>query len=122
MAIQKKLWATELNRDWWKDIDRSISWLVRDLITYSDPPDLATKLKKDGVGKVSDNLIYCWANPGREQLPSLKQFLLLVKHTENCEPLKTIVEACGYVVVPGHDLQIALKELVRAYDKKQNEI
>ena len=102
MLVQKKL-PHCFDGEFWTDIPASISYLVRDMITGRDIPRVAAKLRESGVHKCSDSLLYKWANPNDEQLPSLKAFLLLIKITENCDSLDRINEACGKKTIDGQE-------------------
>lgn len=118
MYVQKKLFPC-FDRDFWKDLPTSVSFLVRDLINGRDIPRIAARLREAGVGKCSDSLLYKWANPNDEQQPSLKAFLLLIKITENCEPLDLIIQACGKKALPEERFGAAteaLKALVGALE------
>jgi hypothetical protein len=118
MTVQNKLWACG-SHEFWQDIDRSISFLVRDLITGRDVDRLVMELRKAGVERCTDSLLYKWANPNAEQAPSLKQFLLLVKITENCGPIDTINEACGKVGVPVDDYREGIKFFTAEFEKRE---
>lgn len=120
MAVQKKLWKIRADRDFWQNLKRSVSFLVRDLLVGRDVARLAGRLRDDGVN-CSDSLLYKWANPNDIQIPNMEQFFLLVKHTENCGPLVEIGEACGYVAVPEGDPLEALEYFLRAYRERRGE-
>ena len=113
MTVQKKLYPV-FSQEFWQDIDRSISFLVRDLITGRDVVRLAKSLRDAGVERCTDSLLYKWSNPNAEQAPSLKAFILLVKICENCGPIDSINEACGKIAVPDDDY----REGVRAFDRE----
>jgi hypothetical protein len=108
MTVQNKLWSCG-SKGFWADIDRSISFLVRDLITGRDVVRLAKALKDAGIERCSDSLLYKWANPNAEQRPSLKAFLLLVKICEDCGPIESINAACGKIGVPDDDVLEGMK-------------
>ena len=118
MTVQNKLWSCG-SHEFWQDIDRSISFLVRDLITGRDVDRLVVELRKSGVERCTDSLLYKWANPNAEQAPSLKQFLLLVKICENCGPVESINEACGCIGVPAHDYREGVKYYTAEYEKRE---
>jgi hypothetical protein len=118
MTVQKKLWPCG-SHEFWQNINRSISYLVRDLINGRDVARLAEQLKNAGVAKCTDSLLYKWANPGAEQKPSLKQFLLLVKITENCGPVDSINEACGKVGVPDYDFREGVKFFTAEFERRE---
>lgn len=107
---QKKLF---FERDFWKDLHRSISFLVRDLVfqPHVKMSWLVNELKKAGVHRCSEQLIYAWADPEKDQLPSLRAFLLLIKITENCIPVDTINHACGKKTMPENDYDEAVNAL-----------
>lgn len=117
MPVQTKLWACS-SHEFWQDIDRSISFLVRDLIVGRDVARLANELRKAGVQKCTDSLLYKWSNPNAEQSPSLKQFLLLVKVCENCQPINQINEACGKVGVPDDNYLEGIKFYTAEFEKR----
>lgn len=100
MSFQRKLWRLDINKEFWEDPDKSISYLMRDLLLGRDVSRIATALKKAGIQKVSDSLLYKQANPGEDARPSLKQFLLEIKITENCDPLMALSRACGTASAP----------------------
>jgi hypothetical protein len=99
VSFQKKLWRLDLDKEFWEEPDRSISYLMRDMLVGRDIARLAASLKLAGVHKCSDSLLYKFANPNEEARPSFKQFILTVKLTENCEPISALARACG--IVPG---------------------
>jgi len=107
MYVQKKLHPC-FSRDFWQDLPVTVSFLVRDLITGRDIPRIAAALREAGVGKCSDSLLYKWANPNDEQQPTLKAFLLLIKITENCEPLDRVNHACGKITMLEEEYQAAM--------------
>jgi hypothetical protein len=115
---QKKLYPT-FSHEFWQDIDRSISFMVRDLITGRDVTRLAQGLRKAGVDKCSDSLIYKWANPENERIPNAKALFLLIKITENCAPLDTLNEACGKVGVPDCDYLEGSRFFMAEFDKRE---
>lgn len=115
MTVQNKLWAGEF----WQDIDQSVSYLVRDLITGRDVNWLVTELRRAGVERCTDSLLYKWANPNAEQQPSLKQFLLLIKITENCQPLEMVNEACGLIACPARDYREGIRYFDREFEKRE---
>jgi len=115
---QGKLYPT-FSHDFWQDIDRSLSFLVRDLITGRDVARLAHELRKAGVSKCGDSLLYKWSNPNSEHAPSLKQFLLLVKICENCGPIESINEACGIIGCPDHDYREGVRHYDREFEKRE---
>jgi hypothetical protein len=115
---QKKLWACG-SHEFWQDIDRSISFLVRDLITGRDVARLAQELRKAGVTKCTDSLLYKWTNPEDERLPSSKALLLLIKITENCGPIESINEACGIIGVPDCDYREGIRHFDREFEKRE---
>ncbi len=117
MTVQNKLWACG-SHEFWRDIDRSISFLVRDLITGRDVDRLAKALRQAGVERCTDSLLYKWANPNAEQLPSAKALLLLVKICENCGPVESINEACGKVGVPDDDFLAGVKFYAAEFEKR----
>jgi hypothetical protein len=117
MNVQNKLWPCG-SHEFWLDIDRSISFLVRDLITGRDVVRLAKALRDAGVERCTDSLLYKWANPNADQTPSLKQFLLLVKICENCGPIESINEACGKVGVPDDDYLTGVKFFTAEFEKR----
>jgi len=92
---------------------------VRDLITGRDVDRLAAGLRQVGVERCTDSLLYKWANPNAEQKPSLKQFLLLVKITENCDPIDSINEACGKISCPDHDYRDGVRHFDREFEKRE---
>jgi hypothetical protein len=118
MTVQNKLWACG-SHEFWQDIDRSISFLVRDLITGRDVDRLAVALRKAGVDRCTDSLLYKWANPNAEQKPSLKAFLLLIRICENCAPVDTINEACGKIACPDHDYREGVRHFDREFEKRE---
>lgn len=118
MTVQKKLYPI-FSQEFWQDIDRSVSFLVRDLITGRDVARLVTELRRVGVDRCTDSLLYKWANPNANQAPSLKQFLLLVKITENCGPVETINAACGIIGCPDHDYREGLRHFDREFEKRE---
>lgn len=118
MTVQKKLYPV-FSQEFWQDIDRSISFLVRDLITGRDVVRLAQELRKAGVERCTDSLLYKWANPNADQNPSLKQFLLLVKITENCEPIETINSACGTIACPDDDYREGIRHFDREFERRE---
>lgn len=99
-----------MREEFWDDLDVSVSLLVQEALRGQDVARTAYRLKK------SPSLIYKWANPGLEQSPSLKQFLLLIKFTGNYNPLRQIARACGFELVsrqdPLPDLLRVLNDLV----------
>lgn len=113
--MQKKLWAINLSCEFWQNLKKSISYLVRDLLLGRDVARIAAKIRNEGV-QCSDSLIYAWANPNDIRIPNLEQFLLLVKHTENCEALKEIGQACGYIPVPRIEPLEAMAILLNALE------
>ena len=117
MPVQNNLWACA-SHEFWADIDRSISFLVRDLITGRDVVRLAKSLRDAGVERCTDSLLYKWANPNADQTPSLKQFLLLVKICENCGPIESINAACGTIGVPDHDYREGILHFDREFEKR----
>jgi hypothetical protein len=118
MTVQNKLWACG-SHEFWLDIDRSISFLVHDLIAGRDVDRLAVELRKAGVERCTDSLLYKWANPNAEQKPSLKAFLLLVKACENCGPVDTINEACGKIGVPDGDFLEGVRFFMAEFEKRE---
>jgi hypothetical protein len=118
MTVQNKLWSCS-SHEFWQDIDRSISFLVRDLITGRDVARLAEQLRKSGVERCSDSLLYKWANPADEHLPSSKALLLLIKVTENCGPVDTINEACSKVGVPDGDFLEGVRFFMAEFEKRE---
>jgi len=118
MTVQNKLWPCG-SHEFWQDIDRSISFLVRDLITGRDVARLAQELCKAGVARCTDSLLYKWANPNAEQAPSTKQLLLLIKITENCAPLDSINAACGKIGVPDFDYREGIRHFDREFEQRE---
>jgi hypothetical protein len=118
MTVQKKLWPC-FDKDFWKDVDRSVSFLVRDLITGRDVVRLAKLLRDGGVEKCSDSLLYKWANPTDERLPSLKAFLLLIKICEDCGPVASINEACGSIAVPNDNFLEGIKSFTAQFEQRE---
>ena len=118
MTVQNKLWSCG-SHEFWQDIDRSISFLVRDLITGRDVARLAMELRKAGVSKCTDSLLYKWSNPEDERIPNSKALLLLIKITENCSPVDRINEACGKVGVPDDDLLEGMKFFMAEFEKRE---
>lgn len=124
MPFQKKLWRLDLDKEFWEDPDRSVSYLMRDMLVGRDIARLAAALKLAGVKKCSDSLLYKFANPHEEARPSFKQFILTVKITENCEPIMALSRACGMVPGPytgnlGEDLKVFLEEWEAMHRKAQ---
>ena len=115
---QKKLYPT-FSHEFWQDIDRSVSFMVRDLITGRDVAKLATELRKAGVQKCTDSLLYKWSNPEDERLPNAKALLLLVKITENCAPIDSMAEACGKIACPDDDYREGVRHFDREYEKRE---
>jgi hypothetical protein len=114
MSLQKKLYPC-FDKDFWKDLNQSISYLVRDLLVGRDISRVAAALKGAGVKKCSDSLLYQWANPNQpDSRPSLYAFLLLIKVCEDCSPIDFINEACGKIACPDHDY----REGVHHYDRE----
>jgi hypothetical protein len=118
MSVQNKLWACG-SHEFWQDIDRSVSFLVRDLITGRDVARIAKALRDNGVERCSDSLLYKWANPEDERLPSSKALLLLIKITENCGPVETINAACGIIGCPDHDYREGIRHFDREFEKRE---
>lgn len=119
MSFQRKLYAC-FDKDFWKDPSTSISYLVRDLITGRDIGRIVAELKKAGVNKCSDSLLYKWANPSEvDARPSLLAFLLLVKICENCGPIDSINEACGKIGVPDDDPIEGMKFYLAEFEKRR---
>lgn len=118
MPVQQKMFPC-FSKEFWQDLDRSISFLVRDLITGRDVARLAAELRKAGLQKCTDSLLYKWSNPNAEQRPSLKQFLLLVRITENCQPIEIINEACGKIGVPDDDYREGIRRFDREFEKRE---
>lgn len=77
--------------DFWEDLEGSVANLVRDLLMGRDVTRLAAKLGK------SDDLLYKWANPNCGQLPSLIQFLRLMRLAGDYTPLDRLAAAAGRV-------------------------
>lgn len=117
MSVQNKLWPCG-SHEFWRDLDRSISYLVRDLITGRDMTRLARQLREAGVEKCSDSLLYKWANPEDERIPNSKALLLLIKITENCGPVASINEACGTIAVPDDDFLAGVKFYAAEFEKR----
>lgn len=117
MPFQRKLYPC-FDKDFWKDLPLSISYLVRDLITGRDIGRLARALRDAGITKCSDSLLYKWANPNDEALPSLRAFLLLIKLCENCGPIDSIAEACGKITVPDDDAVESMRQLLAEFEKR----
>ncbi len=118
MSVQKKFWSCG-SHIFWQDIGRSISFLVRDLITGRDVARLAAELRKAGVERCTDSLVYKWANSEDERLPSSKALLLLIKITENCGPIESINEACGIIGCPDHDYREGVRHFDREFEKRE---
>ena len=118
MTVQNKLWSCG-SHEFWQDIDQSVSFLVRDLITGRDVGRIARQLRDAGVERCSDSLLYKWANPEDERGPSAKALLLLVKITENCGPIASINEACGQIAVPDDDFLEGVKVYAAAFEQLQ---
>jgi hypothetical protein len=119
MLLQKKLYPC-FDKDFWKDLTPSISYLIHDLISGRDIPRLARLLKEAGITRCSDSLLYRWANPNdADALPSLRAFLLLVKITENCGPIESINEACGKIGVPDDDYREGVKFFTAEFEKRE---
>ena len=118
MTVQKKLWPV-FSHIFWQDLQRSISYLVRDLITGRDVARLAQKLKDSGVERVTDSLIYKWANPEDERLPSTKALLLLIKLAEDCGPIERLNEACGLIGVPEFDYREGIKLFTVEFEARE---
>jgi hypothetical protein len=118
MTVQNKLWACGSHESW-QDLDRFISFLVHDLIAGRDVDRLAVALRKAGVERCTDSLLYKWASPNAEQKPSLKAFLLLVKICENCGPIESINEACGIIGVPDYDYREGVRHFDREFEKRE---
>jgi hypothetical protein len=117
MTVQNKLWSCGSHESW-QDIDRFISFLVHDLIAGRDVDRLAVALRKSGVDRCTDSLLYKWANPNAEQKPSLKAFPLLVKICENCGPIESINAACGIIGCPDHDYREGWRHFDREFEKR----
>lgn len=117
MNVQKKLWPCS-SHEFWRDIDRSLSFLVRDLITGRDVARLARSLRDAGVERCTDSLLYKWANPEDERIPNSKALLLLIKITENCGPVASINEACGTIAVPDDDFLAGIKAYTAEFEKR----
>jgi hypothetical protein len=119
MSFQKKLYPC-FDKDFWKHLPQSISYLIRDLITGRDLARLVQALKEAGVTKCSESLLYKWANPTIvDALPSLMAFLLLIKLCEDCGPIETINGACGKIGVPDDDYMEAIKGLTVEFERRQ---
>lgn len=112
MSLQKKLYPC-FDKDFWKDLNISISYLIRDMLMGRDIARVAAALKGAGVGKCSESLLYQWANPNRpEARPPLYAFLLLIKVLEDCDPIDEIALACGKKTIPEAAYE-AMKEVFR---------
>jgi len=118
MTVQKKLWPV-FSSSFWQDIDCSVSYLVQDLIKGRDLTRLAAALRKAGVQKCTDSLIYKWANPEDERLPNAKALLLLIKITEDCTPIESINEACGIIGVPDCDYREGIRHFDREFERRE---
>jgi hypothetical protein len=119
MSLQKKLFPC-FDKDFWKDPNQSISYLVRDLLVGRDISRVAGDLKAAGVKKCSDSLLYQWANPNQpDSRPSLYAFLLLIKVCEDCSPIDSINEACGKVGVPDDDFLAGVKYFAAEFEARQ---
>jgi len=105
--------------DFWKDLDSSISFMVRDLILGRDIPRIVQGLRKAGVQRCSESLLYAWANPNKDQLPSLKTFLLIIKICEDCSPIDAINEACGKIAGPEDDHFELIRSVNVEYERRQ---
>lgn len=114
MSAQPSLFQC-FDREFWKDLQTSISFMVRDLVLgkHIKMSRIVSELKRAGVYRCSEPLIYAWGDPDDDRLPSLKAFLLLIKITENCEPLDQINQACGKRSLP-ETVYDALKEVFRS--------
>lgn len=117
MSVQNKLWACG-SHEFWQDLDRSISFMVRDLITGRDVARIAAQLRKAGV-RCTDSLLYKWANPEDERIPNSKALLLLIKITENCGPIDRINEGCGKIGVPDDDYREGIKIFTAEFEKRE---
>lgn len=117
MGVQKKLLCFE--KDFWQDLTRSISFLVRDLITGRDVARIARQLRDAGVDKCSDSLLYKWANPEDERLPNSKALLLLIKITQNYGPVAAINEACGLIAGPDDDYLAGVKHYTAEFERRR---
>lgn len=118
MTVEKKS-RSVFSHSFWQDIDRSVSFLVQDLIKGEDVTWLATELRKAGVQKCTDSLIYKWANPEDERLPNSKALLLLIKITGNCVPLESIIAACDIIGVPAFDYREGIRHFDREFEKRE---
>lgn len=92
--------------EFWEDLGLSVALLVQEALRGQDVVRVAGRLKK------SESLLYKWANPGSEQQPSLRQFLLLCRITGNYEPLGRVARACGFVLAPVGEPLAAMRVLV----------
>ena len=119
MSFQKKLYPC-FDREFWGELARPASFLVRDLIMGRDVARLAQSLREAGI-KCSDSLLYKWANPNDEALPSLRAFLVLVKLCENCGPIESINEACGVIGVPEGDYREGIKLFTAEFEKRERQ-
>lgn len=119
MSLQKKLYPC-FNKDFWQDLNRSISYLIRDMLVGRDISRVAAALKGAGVKKCSDSLLYQWANPNQpDSRPSLYAFLLLVKVCEDCSPIDSIAEACGKICSPEDDYREGAKLFTAEFEKRE---
>jgi hypothetical protein len=96
MTVQKKLpyIFEQSDPEWWKDIQVTISRIVRDLLFGRHVARIAGQLGK------TDSLLYKWAHEDEPQLPNAEQLFTLTVLTEDCSWVVRMAKACGYDVVP----------------------
>jgi hypothetical protein len=96
MAFQKKFSGPfdQHAPEFWGDLPRAISFMIRDLLFGRNIARVAQLLGK------TDSLLYKWADPSQEALPNALQLFQLITITENCQPVVSAAQACGYDLVP----------------------
>ena len=118
MSFQKKLYPC-FDKDFWQDLNKSLSHIIKDLLLGRDISRVAKSLRDAGISKCSDSLLYKWSNPNDDTLPALRAFMLLIKICEDCSPVDSLGEACGKIACPDHDYREGIRHYDREFEKRE---